>query len=197
MTDLEFFIILLTLFLTAVNTFFNVKSYRFIEESRKIKFHISSELRKENNSVIANIELVNSGQRRFVVQSIRLNLRVFDNSPKLKLYGLRNFLRIVREFSRPEYYYITDDIIQYSSTEKVLEEGSQIYATIDLNKMMESYIAIPYDGIKTKFEFKLMMRDLRIEILLTNGNYYSFKPDNDITTYIKRKYENDVRLYKS
>jgi len=136
--------------------------------SRRAKIKIDSQLRLIDGHAIAEIDFVKDGQKRLVVDTCRLSLVVWDDSPRLAVSGLGEIRRCIEEISNPRFHYVSDDVVRYSSDNKKMDEGDRLRACIDLDHLMGAYIK-SRENLGGKLFFYLMILTLKVEIVCTNG----------------------------
>lgn len=163
--------------------------------SRRGIIKTSSQLNPIDGKPVAVIKAFKEGQKRLVIQSIRFSIHTFDHSPKLVDSGVSKIINVIDDVISPDYHFVSDDVIQYLSQNKTMEEGDELYANIDLDAMMESYINLG-ETMYNKFIFLLVISTLKVEVRCTNGKLFKKYAHRDIKKYLKNKYLNDERLYK-
>lgn len=166
----------------------------YIFLSRRAKISIESQLSQIDGGSVAVIRALKIGQKRLVIKSIRFSIHIWDNSPRLVVSGLDKARRVTQEIFSPTFHYVSDDVVKYSSDNKKMEEGDDLYAYIDIDKMMESYI-LSRESLGSKSFFNLMLWMLNVEVVCTNGKIYRCQAHRDIKLYLKSKYMDDYRLY--
>ncbi|TMP35873.1 hypothetical protein [Pseudoalteromonas rubra] len=184
----------LSIMLQIVAVLLSVISLIVTFRARKGTIKTSSKLTLVEGKPIAAIRALKKGQKRLVIQSIRLSIHTWDYAPKLVNSGLPKVLNVIEDVFCPEYHFVSDDAIQYSIENKQMEEGDELCAYVDLDAMMESFINSG-ETMHSKFFFELVIFTLKVEVYCTDGNSFKVSAHRDIKSYLRNKYLNDERFY--
>lgn len=103
--------------------------------------------------------------------------------------------RITHEIFHPTLHFVSDDVVTYSSDSKKMEEGDTLYAHIDIDQMMKSYLSYN-ETLGSKLFFAFTIWALKIEVHCADGKVYKCCAHRDIKSYLRLKYLNNGGFYR-
>ncbi len=186
----------MNLFFKVLGAIFSGIKMVYLIRSRHAKCKISSKLELLEGKPTAVIRVLKEGPKRLVIESIRLPLTVWDDSPRLIVRGTDKVIRIYDDFlgSTSILRYVSDKVVKYSDKERKMDEGDVLLASIGIDEMMEEFIS-SRESLRSPFFFHLMLLTFNVEVTCSNGKVFKQRLHRDIKLYLKRKYLNDNRLY--
>jgi hypothetical protein len=197
---MEFDIELVKLVLIATGAIFSTLSFVILLRSKLIRIKQWSNLTfADGDSPIAEITVVNLGERPVVIEAVRFPLLVWDDSPRLKVTGFMKFFRgmdfVFGQYSGSRY--ASDMVVEYSdsSSNMKLAHDEKLTSLINLEEMINCFFKYN-ETFALPLYFFTMVLTLKVEVHLSNGKIYRRHAHREIKWFMWKYFGNDRRLYQ-